>query len=307
MTAESRSTLVKVWPRYGTSTRSESVAGAGDVVVVVVLMVEEVDTSRAVSVEGGGEEVVALEEAEGRLLPALGRIAGDLLRPIKAMEVITTIVVKWTDRGVTNVRRGRMVVMDGNIMVIIVMAIIVVIRLKTNEDAGVEVDPTSVMSEIEIEIGDGREAVAHMTMSVDEEGAEVEVEVETENESTITKTSRRRGITIQGEMMTIAVAIGMNERARRKGVIAAEADPEVEIVRKSHQGSIAAGAEAKAAREVRDISITTFKPGVALLLINTIQLGNGTLNDCFFLSTSHSLRIALSTLVKLLQCQFPSS
>lgn len=305
MTAESRSTLVKVWPRYGTSTRSESVAGAGDVVVVVVLMVEEVDTSRAVSVEGGGEEVVAPEEAEGRLLPALGRIAGDLLRPIKAMEVITTIVVKWTDRGVTNVRRGRMVVMDGNIMVIIVMAIIVVIRLKTNEDAGVEVDPTSVMSEIEI--GDGREAVAHMTMSVDEEGAEVEVEVETENESTITKTSRRRGITIQGEMMTIAVAIGMNERARRKGVIAAEADPEVEIVRKSHQGSIAAGAEAKAAREVRDISITTFKPGVALLLINTIQLGNGTLNDCFFLSTSHSLRIALSTLVKLLQCQFPSS
>ena len=164
-------------------------AGAGDVVVVVVLMVEEVDTSRAVSVEGGGEEVVAPEEAEGRLLPALGRIAGDLLRPIKAMEVITTIVVKWTDRGVTNVRRGRMVVMDGNIMVIIVMAIIVVIRLKTNEDAGVEVDPTSVMSEIEI--GDGREAVAHMTMSVDEEGAEVEVEVETENESTITKTSRR--------------------------------------------------------------------------------------------------------------------
>ena len=299
MTAESRSTLVRVWPRYGTSTRSESVAGAGD--VVVILMVEEVDISRAVSVEGGGEEVAVLEEAEGRLLPALGRIAGGLLRPIKAMEVITTMIVKWTDRGVTNVRRGKMVVMDGNIMVIIV-----VIRLKTNEDGGVEADPTSVMSEIEIEIeiGDGREAGAHMTMSVDEEGAEVEVEVETENESTITKTTKRERIAIQGEMMTIAVAIGMSERARRKGVIAAEADLEVEIARRSHQGNIAAGAEAKAARDeksLRDISIYYLKPGVALLLINTIQLGDSSLNNCFFLSTSHSLRIALGALAKFLQ------
>lgn len=300
MTAESRSTLVRVWPRYGTSTRSESVAGAGD--VVVILMVEEVDISRAVSVEGGGEEVAVLEEAEGRLLPALGRIAGGLLRPIKAMEVITTMIVKWTDRGVTNVRRGKMVVMDGNIMVIITMVIIVVIRLKTNEDAGVGVDPTSVMSEIEI--GDGREAVAHMTMSVDEGGAEVEVEVETENESTITKTTKRERIAIQGEMMTIAVAIGMSERARRKGVIAAEADLEVEIARRSHQGNIAAGAEAKAARDeksLRDISIYYLKPGVALLLINTIQLGDSSLNNCFFLSTSHSLRIALGALAKFLQ------
>ena len=251
MTAESRSTLVRVWQRYGTSTRSESVVGAGNVVVVVVvvLMAEEVDTSRAVAVaeEGEGEEVAVLEEAEGRLLPALGRIAGDPLRPIKAMEMTTTRVVKWTDRGVMSDRRGRMAVIDCNIMVVIAMAIIVVIRLKMNEDGEVEVDPTSVMSEIEIEIGDGREAVAHMTMSVDEEGAEVEVEVETGNESTITKTTRRRGVVIQGKMTTTAVAIGMNERARRKGVIAAEADPEVEIARRSHQGNIAAGAEAKAA------------------------------------------------------------
>lgn len=248
MTAESRSTLVRVWQRYGTSTRSESVVGAGNVVVVVVvLMAEEVDTSRAVAVaeEGEGEEVAVLEEAEGRLLPALGRIAGDPLRPIKAMEMTTTRVVKWTDRGVTNDRRGRMAVIDCNIMVVIAMAIIVVIRLKMNKDGEVEADPTNVMSETEI--GDGREAVAHMTMSVDEEGAEVEVEVETGNESTITKTTRRRGVVIQGKMTTTAVAIGMNERARRKGVIAAEADPEVEIARRSHQGNIAAGAEAKAA------------------------------------------------------------
>ena len=248
MIAESRSTLVRVWPRYGTSTRSESVAAVG-AVVVVVLMVEEVDTTRAAALEGEGEEVVVPEEAEGCLLLALGRIAGDLLRPIKAMEMITTT----TDRSVTNVRRGRMVGVHGKIMVIITMVIItmviiVVIRLKTNEDEGVEADPTSVMSEIEIEKGDVREAGVHMTMSVDDEGAGAGVEVETGNESTITKTTRRRGVVIQGEMAMIAVAIGMNERARRRGAIAAEADPEVEIARRSHRGSIAAGAEAKAAR-----------------------------------------------------------
>ena len=200
-----------------------------------------------------------------------------------------------------------MVVAGGNIMVIIVMAIIVVIRLKTNEDAGVEADPTSVMSEIEI--GDGREAGAHMTMSGDEEGAEVEVEVETGSGSTITKTTGRRGVAIQGEMTTIAVAIAMNERARRRGAIAAEAGPEVEIARKSRQGSIAAGAEARATRRRRfeARSARYLLLNVALLLINTIQLGDGSLNNCFFLSISHSLRIALSTLAKLLQCQVPSS
>ena len=96
MTDGSRSIFLRVWPRYGTSTRSESVevevevevAEVEAVVVVFIMVVEEV-VDISISRDVAPEEEVPGGEAEMVLLLVLGRIDGDndllLLRPIRAM------------------------------------------------------------------------------------------------------------------------------------------------------------------------------------------------------------------------------
>lgn len=103
----SRSTLVRVWPRYGTSTRSESVEVAAEAeaaeVVVVAVEVVVVVVAVALTVEGAvgisiSRDVALGGEAEVVLLLVFGRIDGDndllLPRPMRAMEIIIIKVIK---------------------------------------------------------------------------------------------------------------------------------------------------------------------------------------------------------------------
>ena len=247
MTDGSRSTSVRVWPRYGTSTRSESVEVevevAAEAEAVAVFIVVEgavgISMSRGVVPEGGNlEEEVLEEEAKVVLLLVRGRIDGDndllLPRPTRAMEI--TIIIKgmkWGHHGAIKALRGITVEIRGTIATIVDTTDI---HLKSIKGDGVEADPLSAMSEI----GDAREAGVHMMMSQD--AGEVVVEAAAEigiiGSTTIRTTRRRRiGILLVGGMTTTMAAVGMNER-RRRDVIAVEAGPDPEIARRSPRGSI---------------------------------------------------------------------
>ena len=241
MTDGSRSTSVRVWPRYGTSTRSESVevAAEAEAVFVMVEGAVGISMSRAVVPEGGNlEEEVLEEEAEVVLLLVRGRIDGDndllLPRPIRAIEITIIIkVIKWGNQGAMKALQGITAEIRGTIATIVDTTDI---HLKSIEDDGVKVDPLSAMSEI----GDAREAGVHMMMS--EDAGEVVVEAAAEIGiigSTITRITRRRriGILLVGGMTTTMAAVGMNEK-RRRDVTAVEAGPDPEIARRSPRGSI---------------------------------------------------------------------
>jgi len=199
--------------------------------------VSMVGTSRGVVV--GVQEEVALEEAEVVLLPALDKIDGDLLRPVKAMEIIIR-VIKWTGRGVMRGRRGDTVEIGDAI--ITAMVDINALPLMMNEDEGVEADPTSVTSEVGTETAGVRGAEVPMTMRIGADEVVVEVEAEIGSGSTIARITRGRRGNIRGGMTTTPIVIDRSER-RRRGVIAAEVDRAAGNARRSRQGNIAVGAE----------------------------------------------------------------
>ena len=237
MTDGSRSILVRVFLRYGTSTRNESVeveaAEVAEVEAVVVVFIMVVEEVVGISIS---RDVAPEEEAEVVLLLVLGRIDGDndllLPRPIRAMEIIIIIRV-MSIRGAMQARRGMAVEIRGTITDI---------HQKSVEGDGVEADPLIAMSGI----GDARGAAVHVMMSAD--AGEVVVDLEAETGiigSTITRATRRRGIAIRlvGEMTTTIAAIGVNER-RKRGAIAVGAGPDPGIARRSPRGSIVVGVEA---------------------------------------------------------------
>ena len=231
MIAESRSISVRALPRYGTNIRSESAEEEGGEVEVSM-----VDTSRGVVV--GVQEEVALEEAEVVLLPALDKIDGDLLRPIKAMEIIIR-VIKWTGRGVMRGRRGDTVeIGDATIMA---MVDINALPLMMNEDEGVEADPTSVTSEVGTKTGGVRGAEVPMTTRIGAGEVVAEVEAEIGSGSTIARTTRGRRNNIRGGMTTTTSVV--IERRGKRGVIAVEADRAAGSARRSRQENIVVGAE----------------------------------------------------------------
>ena len=135
MTDGSRSILVRVFLRYGTSTRNESVeveaAEVAEVEAVVVVFIMVVEEVVGISIS---RDVAPEEEAEVVLLLVLGRIDGDndllLLRPIRAMEI--TIIRVMSIRGAMQVRRGMAVEIRGTIADI---------HQKSVEGGGAEADP----------------------------------------------------------------------------------------------------------------------------------------------------------------------